>query len=148
MAIATGIIALTASASAQTAADAPSLAGAIISVVETDLVPKTYVAGWFLAVKDPQDKEPLGQRIIEVPKELQRFESRDARSEFMAYVPIGSVAKGERLARLAATEQRRNAGYVTDQISGLGPTPSIVGRSPNYIVGQLYDLQNGERTGP
>jgi cytochrome c553 len=32
-------------------------------------------------------------------------------------------------------------------LKGLGPLPSIAGRSPSYIVRQLYDFQNGTRTG-
>src|SRR5262245_52663510 len=44
-----------------------------IRVVETDMVPKTYVTGWHLAMAATGDKEPLGQKIIEVPEELQRF---------------------------------------------------------------------------
>ena len=46
-----------------------------------------------------RDKEPLGHRIIEIPKDIEQFESRDARSEFIAYAPIGSVKKGESLAK-------------------------------------------------
>jgi cytochrome c553 len=30
----------------------------------------------------------------------------------------------------------------------LGPIPSIAGRSPSYIVRQLYDMKHSERTGP
>jgi hypothetical protein len=36
-------------------------------------------------------------RIVEVPDDLLRFESRDPRSTFTAYAPIGSLAKGEAL---------------------------------------------------
>src|SRR5262249_693669 len=44
-----------------------------IRVVETDSVPKTYVTGWFLAAVTTGEKEPLGQRIVEVPEDLERF---------------------------------------------------------------------------
>ena len=37
-------------------------------------------------------------RIIEVPEDLERFEMRDARSRFLAYVPPGSVQQGRQLA--------------------------------------------------
>ena len=33
-------------------------------------------------------------------------------------------------------------------LKGLGNVPSIAGRSPSYIVRQLYDIQNGVRSGP
>jgi hypothetical protein len=71
---------------------------AIIKLVETDTVPKSYVFGWHLAATTTGDKEPLGQRIIEVPENLEHFESRDSRSRFSAYVPVGSIEKGRMLA--------------------------------------------------
>ena len=57
----------------------------IISVVETDMVPKSYVYGWHLAAVKTDEKEPIGQRIIEVPEDLEQFVSRDTRSRFIAY---------------------------------------------------------------
>lgn len=120
-----------------------------ITVIEADMVPKTYVAGWFLAAVNDKDKEPLGQRIIEVPKDLERFESRDARSEFIAYVPIGSVAKGEWLVTTGGAGKTTQCAICHGpDLRGLGPIPSIAGRSPSYIVRQLYDLRQRERTGP
>ena len=56
---------------------------AIMKVVETDTVPKSYVFGWHLAATTTGEKEPLGQRIIEVPENLEHFESRDSRSRFV-----------------------------------------------------------------
>jgi cytochrome c553 len=32
-------------------------------------------------------------------------------------------------------------------LKGLGDLPSIAGRSPSYVVRQLYDIQNGARAG-
>ena len=32
-------------------------------------------------------------------------------------------------------------------LRGLGPIPGIAGRSPSYIVRQLYDFQTGVRAG-
>jgi cytochrome c553 len=29
----------------------------------------------------------------------------------------------------------------------LGPVPSLAGRSPSYLARQLYDMQQGNRTG-
>ena len=40
--------------------------------------------------------EPLGNRIVETPEDAERFELRDPRSGFVAYVPRGSIAKGAR----------------------------------------------------
>ena len=33
-------------------------------------------------------------------------------------------------------------------MKGLGPVPALAGRSPSYIVRQLYDIQHGVRNGP
>ena len=33
-------------------------------------------------------------------------------------------------------------------LRGVGPIPPIAGRSPSYIVRQLYDFQHGTRAGP
>ena len=33
-------------------------------------------------------------------------------------------------------------------LKGLGDVPSLVGRSPTYVVRQLYDIQSGARNGP
>ena len=32
-------------------------------------------------------------------------------------------------------------------LRGLGPVPTIAGRSPSYIVRQLFDIQQGTRNG-
>jgi cytochrome c553 len=120
-----------------------------IDVIETDTVPKTYVYDWHLAVANGDEKEPIGNRIIEVPKSLEQFESRDARAEFIAYVPIGSVAKGEALVTTGGNGKSTRCGICHGpDLSGLGPVPGIAGRSPSYVVRQLYDIQHGNRAGP
>jgi cytochrome c553 len=32
-------------------------------------------------------------------------------------------------------------------LKGLGPVPPLAGRSPSYIVRQLFDIQHGQRAG-
>jgi cytochrome c553 len=119
-----------------------------IRVVETDTVPRTRVAGWMLVATGDGGSEPIGQRIIEMPEDLERTERRDARSGFVAYVPPGSVARGEVLAstgdagRTVACALCHGSG-----LKGLGPVPGLAGRSPSYIVRQLYDIQHGTRAG-
>jgi len=121
---------------------------AAIRVVETDTVPKTYVAGWFLAEANSGEKEAIGQRIIEVPEDLKQFENRDARSHFIAYVPVGSVESGKALASGASHGKTLPCGICHGpELKGLGPLPGIAGRSPSYIVRQLYDFQTGARAG-
>jgi len=119
-----------------------------IRVVETVSVPKTVVAGWFLTAADTREKEPIGQRIIEMPEDLEQFENRDPRSNFIAYVPIGSVARGEALVSTGGAGKTLQCAICHGQdLRGLGDLPSIAGRSPSYVVRQLYDIQNGARAG-
>jgi cytochrome c553 len=120
----------------------------LIRVIETNTVPKSYVAGWFLAAVNTGDTEPIGQRIIEVPEDLEQFEHRDARSRFIAYVPVGSVQTGQTLAitgRGDKTIQCRTCHG--PELKGTEIIPGIAGRSPSYIFRQLYDFRQGTRTG-
>jgi cytochrome c553 len=34
------------------------------------------------------------------------------------------------------------------ELKGLGPVPALAGRSPSYIMRQLYDFRHGVRDGP
>ena len=116
--------------------------------VETPTLPKTVVAGWFLAPADTREKEPIGQRIIEVPEDVEQFENRDPRSQFIAYVPVGSVARGADLVSSGGAGKTLQCAICHGQdLKGLGNVPSIAGRSPSYVVRQLYDIQSGARAG-
>jgi cytochrome c553 len=119
-----------------------------IAVVETDMVPKTFVAGSFLADAKSGEKEPIGSRIIEVPEDFVQFENRDARSRFIAYVPPGSVKKGEALAaKGVGNPPAQCATCHGPGLQGLGQVPALAGRSPSYFVRQLYDFKHGARAG-
>jgi cytochrome c553 len=119
-----------------------------IKVVETDTAPKSHIAGLVWAVKDSNEREPLGRRILELPDDLIQFESRDPRSTFTAYVPIGSLAKGEALVTQGGPGKTFScAPCHGPDLRGLGPLPSIAGRSPSYMFRQLYDFGHGARTG-
>ncbi len=119
-----------------------------IRVVETDTVPKTRVGGWMLVASEPAQTESIGQRIIEMPEDLERTERRDSTSGFVAYVPTGSRARGEALVTTGAAGRTTPCGicHGTD-LRGLGPVPSLAGRSPSYIVRQLHDMRRGLRGG-
>ena len=120
-----------------------------IKVVESRMVPKTYVTGMFLAARNTGEKELIGHRIIEVPENLEQFENRDPRVQFIAYVPPGSIARGEALVRTGSEGKTMQCAACHGQdLKGVGDVPSIAGRSPSYIVRQLYDIQSGARGGP
>jgi len=119
-----------------------------IKVVESDSVPKPYVAGLLWAAVETGAREPIGARIVEIPDDLIRFESRDPRSTFTAYVPVGSLAKGEALVMKGGPGKTIQCTPCHGaDLKGLGPLPSIAGRSPSYMFRQLYDFQHGARTG-
>jgi cytochrome c553 len=129
-----------------------------IRVVETDTVPKTHIAGWMLVVnnsgkndsaKNGSPKtEPIGRRIIETPENLERTELRDDHSGFSAYVPKGSLKRGEALVKTGGAGKTVpcSACHGPD-LKGLDKTPPLAGRSPSYIVRQLYDIKSGARHG-
>src|SRR5215470_12089861 len=69
-----------------------------IRVVETDLVPKTRIAGNLFLPIEHVKTEPIAGRIIEVPENVEQAETyRNPHSGFIAYVPVGSIAKGKDL---------------------------------------------------
>lgn len=121
----------------------------IIKVIESNTVPKTIIPRLFFAKSPEGGTEPLGRRIVEMPDDVEQFELRDTRSQFSAYVPVGSIAKGEALAKTggAGTTVPCQTCHGAD-LKGSGPIPGIAGRSPSYIVRQLYDFKHGGRTGP
>jgi cytochrome c553 len=122
---------------------------ATIKVVETDTVPKTHVGAGFFSVLPGEETEPLAGRIIEVPADLERFEMRDARSQFIAYVPPGSIEKGRQLATTGGNGKSAQCTICHGPgLNGVGPIPGLAGRSPSYLVRQLYDFQHGVRAGP
>jgi cytochrome c553 len=120
-----------------------------IKVVETDTVPKTRIAGGLYLALEGNEKEPLGQRVIEVPVNGEATETlRDPHSSFIAYVPKGSIDKGAALVTAGGNGKTVQCGLCHGpDLQGLGPVPGIAGRSPSYLARQLYDMQNGFRTG-
>ena len=120
---------------------------AVIRVVESESVPRTYVTGWHLARIDKGELEAIGPRIIEVPEVLEQFENRDTHARFIAYVPPGSVKKGETLAATGGGKTVACAGCHGRALSGTGDVPGIAGRSLTYLFRQLYEFKHGGRAG-
>lgn len=118
-----------------------------VRVIESADVPVTVVAGWFLADAKTGAREPIGTRVIEMPENLEQFENRDTRSRFLAYVPPGSIKRGEALAAGIPGKTDRCAICHGADLKGLAAIPPIAGRSPSYAVRQLYEFQTGARNG-
>lgn len=117
-----------------------------ITVVETETVPRTQVRDLFLAAMDGGEKEPIGQRIIEIPENVEHFVSRDSRARFIAYVPAGSVQRGGALAANSDLRVQCASCHGAD-LRGTIIAPSIAARSPTYMFRQLYDFKSGARKG-
>jgi cytochrome c553 len=120
-----------------------------VKVVETDTAPKTLVINTRLRLPLPDGStEPLGDRIIEVPEFPQRALSYDPHAGFIAYVPMGSIAKGETLVKSGGGGKTlacflcHGSGF-----HGSDTAPRIAGRSAIYIVRQLHNIQSGARDG-
>jgi cytochrome c553 len=129
-----------------------------VRVVETNLVPKTRIAGNLFLPIEQAKTEPIAGRIIEVPENEEQAEKyRNPHSGFVAYVPVGSIKKGKDLVTTGGMK------IVGDQIvqgkttacgtchgldlMGVADVPPIAGRSPSYTVRQLWDIQQGARHG-
>ncbi len=97
---------------------------------------------------DEAGTEPIGSRILELPEDSERTLLRDSRSGFIAYVPVGALAKGEELVRTGGGKTIQCTVCHGEDLNGIGSVPSIAARSPSYLVRQLYDMQQGTRRGP
>jgi len=118
-----------------------------VKVVEAGTVPKTTVIGGMMAKHSEGGTEPIGARIIEVPDDTERAELRDEKTTFTAYVPMGSLKKGETLVTTGGGKTLQCTICHGADLKGVGDVPHIAGRSPSFLMRQLYDIQNGTRSG-
>ena len=116
----------------------------LVKVVETDTVDKmeSRAGIWVPITGAGAGKEPIGVRIIETPVSPEQTDLRNPRSTFIAYAPKGSIKKGEALAKQLHCSVCHGA-----NLEGLGPVPTLAGRSPSYMARQLFDFQTGARHG-
>ena len=128
-----------------------------VRVVETESIFRSYtIGGIYLPVDceidkfsecegtaDTSETEPIGLRIVETPENIEHAEiHRNPRSGWIAYVPVGAVEKGRRLAEAGQCSVCHGPG-----LKGLGPLPGIAGRTASYLMRALYDMQQGTRKG-
>lgn len=129
-----------------------------IRVVETTLVPKTRISGNLFLPLGPELTEPIGNRIVEMPEDEAQAETyRNPHSGFVAYVPVGSLRRGEDLVvrggntvvndRIVQGPTTPCATCHGPDLMGVADVPPIAGRSPSYIARQLWDIQQGTRNG-
>jgi len=121
-----------------------------VKVIETATPPRTYIAtaGRHRVLHPDGGREPIGQRILEIPEDPFRTEIRDPHAAFIAYVPPGSLAKGEALVKTGGAGKTVACALCHgDALRGLGEVPRLAGLQPLYIARQLFDLQYGSSAG-
>lgn len=128
-----------------------------IKVVEADLIPEMELEDGNMYIthgKEPTEK--LAGRIVETPVDaFQANGVRNPRSGWIAYVPVGSVARGKRLVEtgevmVGGRPVRKTTACATchaPDMQGLGDFPAIGSRSPSYMMRMLYDFKTGRRNG-
>ena len=117
-----------------------------VRVVEANEAPpvRTTTNGLFLPAAGVS--VPLGDRIIEVPENPERTDvMRDPHSGFVAYVPVGSVGKGETLATSGESKTARCSACHGQGLKGTSTIPGIAGRTASYLMRQLWDFSQGTR---
>jgi cytochrome c553 len=124
-------------------------AAGYMKVVEAAEVPKTFVGeGAMRFVSPGNEKEPIGSRIIVVPQDEEGAKARNPHAGFLAYVPPGSIAKGEQLATTGGNGKTVPCAVCHGEgLKGLGEVPSLASRDPMYLTRQLMDIKSGNRTG-
>ncbi|TAN04115.1 MAG: cytochrome C-binding protein [Rhodanobacteraceae bacterium] len=120
-------------------------------VIEAARVPRTHQENFTLAVTDGAGTEPIGNRVIIVPANLERTMLGDARSGYIAHVPPGSIERGAAIAAkgtgaASACESCHGTRLQGQVMPGIGIVPPLAGRMPNYIVRELIRFREGKRT--
>jgi cytochrome c553 len=117
-------------------------------VEEAQTVPKSWINGGRMRLPLPAGgSEPLGNRIITLPQDPVRVEERDPHSGFIAYVPQGSLKKGEELVAKGGSGKTIACAICHGEgLKGLGDVPRLAGVHPIYIVRQLFDFQVGSNS--
>ena len=120
-------------------------------VTEAAMVPKTFVGqGRMRFVQPGGEMEPIGKRIITVPQDQTRARLRDphAGAGFIAYVPVGSVARGKALVETGGSGKTIACSICHgDGLKGLANVPRLAGLHPIYIARQLYLFKDATRNG-
>jgi cytochrome c553 len=83
-----------------------------------------------------------------VPEHPELTELRAPNAGFIAYVPPGAINRGKEATASfeCATCHGPTLGGLT--MPAWGEVPAIAGRSPAYVVRQMFDMKTGARRGP
>jgi cytochrome c553 len=123
---------------------------AFAKVIEAATPPKTYVSAdaRHRRIMPEGGTEPIGRRIIQIPEDPMQTTIRNPHSGFIAYVPPGSIKKGEALVKSGGAGKTIQCAICHgDALTGLGEVPRLAGLQPVYIARQLIQMQNGTSAG-
>ena len=118
-----------------------------ITVREAATVPKTRLAGNVFLPLPGTDTEPIGNRIIEAPVDVERFELRDPRSGFHRLCATRSLKKGAAL--VASGGGKTTPVWNLPRPGSEWPRPGPGDRRsiPELPHPQLWDIKQGSRKG-
>lgn len=119
-----------------------------VLVVERARIPHSRVIGWVYTAISGAGDEPLGERLMEFAPDASRHEHRDDDMRYIAYVPLGSLSRGQTMATTGANGLTLPCiSCHGEKLEGVGLVPRIAGRSPSYLLRQLLAFQSGARAG-
>ena len=118
-------------------------------VVERKSIPRVEPVLGIHAMARGGGTEVLGNRLIEAPLDIARHDHRDPYLGYVAYVPVGSIARGQMLSLKPMNDLQQVCGSCHGPaLQGVGAIPPLAGVSPGYIVRQLVGFKSGARATP
>jgi cytochrome c553 len=120
-----------------------------VRVLEREFAP-AHKPACGIYVSDAGHLVPLKQTIVEMPIDASRFEARDPHTEYIAYVPKGSLERGRKLANTGDGGRTQPCGACHGPALRGGPDlegPPLAGRFATYLFRQLFGFQSGDRAG-
>lgn len=115
-----------------------------LDVIEAATVPKTKSVAYTMLPTG--GNEPIGDRIIETPADIDRFHLNDLEAMMRVYVPPGSIARGRQLVTTGG--QGRTVPCATchgTALEGTDDIPPLAGRGPSNLVRQIYNFRTRAR---
>lgn len=118
-----------------------------VRVVEAETIPRSYFNKSRKRLPHPDGGvEQLGERIAEFPVDPVRVVDRDPNASFVAYVPKGSLSRGQQLVTQGGDGKTiACAACHGADLKGQGDVPRIAGVSPLYTVRQMFAFKTTAR---
>lgn len=117
-------------------------------VVESDSVPRFMTLNGLSTILPGNEREALGERMVELAVDLRRHELHDPMAKYVAYVPRGSLARGRKLALAGPGGGVKGCTSCHGaDLRGVKQVPPLAGRYPSYLLRQLIAFRTGARNG-